>query len=670
MGEITPFAFIFWAHVMHLRPDKKLLVTAAIFLGWLTTPPGVFPPWVLPAAMLLWLFFDLLSRKIFKKKIHLSFTLPLTVLLLRMPLFYWYRFTVYEAFLAALEVLLAGLLPPLLEPFFEELTAVKKSGRPSPEAIVGAFLLLALVFWGMNGLNILGMLEPVRVLCPLLILVGAYFWGPFLGAVAGVLLGVCLSFSNPVMFPYSGLLGAAGLTAGLLRRHRRFWTAAGYFFILRFLAYFASQGGYNLSLLWEDLIVAAVFLLVPLPVWEKLKNLAILWPFRVQDEEKLRFVMANRLKDFAAVFKELAVTFRPVQQPEDLPLKNDLSPLVDYFSRKVCNFCPYYERCWKMELYNQYRRVISMLSTVEENGSFSERLIPGKLKKYCPRQKEIVKAVSNMREIYHLNCYWQDKIRESRFFVSEQLEGISTIMHDLAQELKLETGKEHKEDEPEAVRFSIEFGIAQVAKDGQTVSGDSYAVLPLKEGKQAIILSDGMGSGSRARQASLSTVKLMEHLLRIGFRHEMVIGTLNTLLRLGYPSERFTTLDLAFVDLKTGEVEIYKLGAPPSFFKKESAVKVIGSASLPVGILEDIAPEKESFKMPEGGILVMVTDGLFDARAGGEENWIVNALEDIPHDHPQIIADRLIEEACYRWPRGVQDDLTVLVGRLKPLFVR
>lgn len=668
MGEITPFAFIFWAHVVRLRPDKKLLVTTAIFLGWITSDPGIFPPWFLPAAMLLWIFLDFLAGKIFKKRIAMSITLPLTVLMLRLPLLHWYYFTVYEAFVVGLEVALAVLLPPLIEPFFAELS-LKKSSKPSPEAIVGALLLLTLVLLGMNGLNILGRIALINIACPLLILVGAYFWGPIFGVVAGVVLGLCLSFSNAVMFPSSGALGIAGLTAGLLRTYRRFWTAAGYFLILRFLAYFASEGGYNLSLIWEDLIVVAVFLLVPLVYWEKLKNMVIFWPFRVQDEEKLRFAMANRIKDFAAVFRELAVTFRPVQQSEELRLKNDLSPLVDYFSRKVCSSCGFFERCWKIDLYNQYRRVIAMLSAVEENGKFSEKLIPVKLRRYCPRQREIVKAVSSMREIYHLNCYWQEKIKESRFFVSEQLEGISSIMHDLAQELKLETGEKQKNDEAEIIiRYSVEIGVAQVARDGQTVTGDSYAVLPLKEGKQAIILSDGMGSGKEARQASLSTVKLMEHLLGIGFRHEIIISTLNTLLRLGYPSERFTTLDLAFLDLKNGEVEIYKLGAPPSFLKKEKTIKVIGSGSLPVGILEDIFPEKESFKLPEGGILVMVTDGLLDTRPGDEEIWIIDALQEIPHDHPQIIADRLIEEACYRWPRGVQDDLTVLVGRLKPLF--
>jgi stage II sporulation protein E len=176
-----------------------------------------------------------------------------------------------------------------------------------------------------------------------------------------------------------------------------------------------------------------------------------------------------------------------------------------------------------------------------------------------------------------------------------------------------------------------------------------------------------MGSGKEARSASLSTVKLMEHLLGIGFRQEVVINTINTLLRLGYPAERFATLDMALFDLQSAEVELFKLGAPPSFLKNGRKVEVVGSASLPIGILEDIIPEKEYIKIPHGGLIVMVSDGLLDSRQESEGNWLVDALEEIRHDHPQIIADRLIEEACYRWPRGVQDDLTVLVSRLRPL---
>lgn len=666
MGEITPFALIFWALVIRLQPQKKPLVTAAIIIGWATSQAGIFPPWFLPAGMLLWMAMDYLGFTVLKKRVPFSITLPLTVLSLRLPLFYLYGLTIYEFFIIGLEVLLALLLPPLLVPFFEEY-GLQRRYKASPEALVGGFLLFSLIILGMSGISLGENIQLLNIVCPLLVLSGAYLWGPVWGVTAGLIIGLCLSFGNPVMFPYTGVLGISGLIAGLLRPFRRPLIALIYFAVLRFLAYYCLEGGYILTTLWEDLTVAGVFLCIPLSLWESLRNISIYWPFQTEGNEKLRFAMAGRIKDFAAVFKELAATFQPLSQAENIRSKRDLSPLVDYFSRRVCSSCDFFERCWQGDLSSQYRRIVTMFSVAEESDKFSEKYIPVRLRRYCPRQREIVKAIGSMKEIYRLNCYWQDRLHESRSLVSEQLEGISSVMHDLAQELKLKSGEIKEQAFTGSIRFLIEIGVAQVAKDGQNITGDSYTVLPLKDGKQAVILSDGMGSGKEARSASLSTVRLMEHLLGIGFRQEIVINTINTLLRLGYPTERFATLDMAMFNLQSAEVELFKLGAPPSFLKNGKAVEVIGSASLPIGILEEITPEKASFKLSNGGLVVMVTDGLLDSRQESEGDWLVNALEEIHHDHPQIIADRLIEEACYRWPRGVQDDLTVLVSRLRPL---
>jgi hypothetical protein len=71
MGEITPFAFIFWVLVYRLYPEKRSLTTVAVLLGWAISVPGVFPPWFLPASMIIWLGLDFLVLKDPKKRIGL-----------------------------------------------------------------------------------------------------------------------------------------------------------------------------------------------------------------------------------------------------------------------------------------------------------------------------------------------------------------------------------------------------------------------------------------------------------------------------------------------------------------------------------------------------------------------------------------------------------------------
>ena len=118
MGEITPFALIFWALVMRLQPQKKALVTAAIIVGWATSQAGIFPPWFLPAGMLLWMATDYIGFIAEKKDIALhnpavNDSFPPFAVILPVSL------NVYELLIIVLEVLLALLLPPCL-PFFEE----------------------------------------------------------------------------------------------------------------------------------------------------------------------------------------------------------------------------------------------------------------------------------------------------------------------------------------------------------------------------------------------------------------------------------------------------------------------------------------------------------------------------------------------------------------------
>ncbi len=665
MGEIMPFSLILWALVLRTALPWKHAVTVGILLGWLTVDVGVFPPWVLPATMLLWRLLDNGLTLLRGKSISLMITLPLAILLVRLPLFYFIHFSTYKVFITGLEVALAVLLPALLLPLMESVH-LRSSGRPAPEVIVGLVLILFLVLLGMTDVFLHENIALVNIVAPFLVLSGAYLWGPFWGVAVGVVVGLCISFHNPVMLPFSGTLGIAGFAAGMLRNLSRFWVAVGYFLVLRFLAFYALEGGFIFTHWWEEVVVIALFLAIPSSSWGKLERMSSFLPYRPEDEERLRFNMATRVKDFASVFRELAETFQPINEADSDQSRRDLSPLVDYFSRRVCKECEHFKRCWISDLYNQYRRVVTMLAEVEKGNNFSEKMIPLKLRRYCPRQREMVRTMGNMREIYRLHTFWQDKLQEGQVLVSQQLEGISALMHDLSQEIKLQTASE-VELVPEAVHYSLEIGVAQVARDGHSVSGDSYAVLPLKDGKQAILLSDGMGSGKEARQASRSTVKLMEHLLAAGLRQDVVLNTINTLLRLRYPSEKFATLDLAMLDSRSGDLEIYKLGAPPSFLKNGGLTKVVGSGSLPIGILDEITPEKLYFKFKSGGTLVMVTDGLLENPAGYEDKWLVGTLDEIRHDHPQIIADRLIEEACYRWPRGVQDDLTVLVGRFRPL---
>ena len=65
-------------------------------------------------------------------------------------------------------------------------------------------------------------------------------------------------------------------------------------------------------------------------------------------------------------------------------------------------------------------------------------------------------------------------------------------------------------------------------------------------------LSDGMGTGEKAAQASSATVAVLEQLMEAGFRKEVAIKTVNSILVTKSSKEIFSTMDLSIIDLYTG----------------------------------------------------------------------------------------------------------------------
>lgn len=217
-----------------------------------------------------------------------------------------------------------------------------------------------------------------------------------------------------------------------------------------------------------------------------------------------------------------------------------------------------------------------------------------------------------------------------------------------------------------ASRLSVVTGVASVAKEPHNVCGDTCAVLPLNKGKVALMLSDGMGSGSKAAGESNMAVKFMEKLLAVGFEVDVAVKTVNSLLLLRTPEESFATIDMAVIDTYSGETEFLKVGSSPSFVKRVREVRTINSSSLPIGIIHQIEIDPVKSVVVTGDIVVMVSDGITDVpqRGNERENWVANYLRRIDSTNPQEIADSLLRQAIDMCGGRRRDDMTVLVAKI------
>jgi len=221
-------------------------------------------------------------------------------------------------------------------------------------------------------------------------------------------------------------------------------------------------------------------------------------------------------------------------------------------------------------------------------------------------------------------------------------------------------------------KFRIHCGVSHRAKSGRGDSGDSYSYMELKGGQSLMALSDGMGSGNKARRESTATVELLEDFLESGFEIELAVKMINSVLVLKSNEESFSTLDICAIDLYSGEGEFIKIGAWSTFLLRGKKASVITSSSLPMGMLKQVDIEVTRRKFMHDDIILMVTDGVAEAVEGvaDKEGWLADTLERCRARGPQDIADYILKAAEIKSGGLPKDDMTVLAARVWSTSVR
>ena len=140
-----------------------------------------------------------------------------------------------------------------------------------------------------------------------------------------------------------------------------------------------------------------------------------------------------------------------------------------------------------------------------------------------------------------------------------------------------------------------------------------------------------------------------------------VLSTVNKLLTFS-KEESFACVDIALIDLDTGSADIVKIGSPSGFILSGSTLKILESATLPLGILESLRPVTASHVLLENDVLLFLSDGITSAFPSTTDLYEV--LKTIPSSNPQLLAEGLLQKALEGYGGKAMDDMTALAVRL------
>ncbi len=206
--------------------------------------------------------------------------------------------------------------------------------------------------------------------------------------------------------------------------------------------------------------------------------------------------------------------------------------------------------------------------------------------------------------------------------------------------------------------FEVGRGFSQYSAGSGAFCGDCASVFYDGQGRLIAVLSDGMGTGGRAAVDGAMTCAMAESLLKAGVGFDSMLNTVNSALIAKSGDESLATLDVASIDLYTGIAEFRKAGAAVTIVRRGKHMDTLEASSVPIGIMPGVEFTKCDRELRAGDVIVMVSDGV--AVSGTE--WLSDMVLDWSEDeNPNLLAERITEEAQKRRSDGHEDDITALV---------
>lgn len=221
---------------------------------------------------------------------------------------------------------------------------------------------------------------------------------------------------------------------------------------------------------------------------------------------------------------------------------------------------------------------------------------------------------------------------------------------------------------PEGVPKVQGFLLASYYQAALEVGGDFFDFVPLGNGRWGIIIGDVSGKGV---SSALYMARVTSDLRMLAMRRRAPSRVMEQLNKdLCERSQNGTFATILYLVIKEGSPLIRFVNAghiPPYIWRKDTGLlqpaSVLGDP--PAGILRERTFRTRSFRIKDGDYLLLVTDGLLEARntCGQSFGWegVRKALNSAPDD-PQGVVEILARELQEFSGRGPQaDDVTLVV---------
>jgi serine phosphatase RsbU (regulator of sigma subunit) len=225
---------------------------------------------------------------------------------------------------------------------------------------------------------------------------------------------------------------------------------------------------------------------------------------------------------------------------------------------------------------------------------------------------------------------------------------------------------------PRGAFHAAELEAFGMTRPANTVGGDFYDILPLRDGRVLLALGDVAGKGSPAALLMALLLAMMRTLVDEGLQGAELAKRLNAQIVKHAPGSRFITLFLATLNPATGEMRYVNAGQnPPLLRRAAGSYERLREGGMALGMFSEAAYKEGCTTMNPGDVIVMYSDGITEAEDGHGEPFDEAGVERTT-DLGNWGSARELGWALFAavqvhtQERRLLDDLTVLIARRLP----
>ncbi len=214
----------------------------------------------------------------------------------------------------------------------------------------------------------------------------------------------------------------------------------------------------------------------------------------------------------------------------------------------------------------------------------------------------------------------------------------------------------------------LDFAVRSLpARRPELVGGDFSDLFLLEDGRVVIVIGDVAGKGIRAAGLTETVRSTVRAFASIDVAPSFILSKANEVLLRHEPGQPHVTALVCVLDPSSGEVILASAGHPPPVHVSATGSALVDlSFGMPLGTMAgDYIPRR--ITLTQGDCLVLLTDGVVDARRGNEffgEERLLAAVDALRGASATQVAEGLAD-AALAFGGSLSDDLHIAVVRLR-----